>query len=94
MSTFDDFTKLFDISSAVVDEFLQNSLITTEMTSAITNLEMYPNEKFLVFGTNTSQLSESQIHKQIGDERLQKSNKSITLRLHELLTRTGLFKKP
>jgi hypothetical protein len=30
--TFEDFRKLFDISSAIINQFLQNSFIETEMT--------------------------------------------------------------
>jgi hypothetical protein len=67
--TFEDFTKLFDISSAIINEFLHISFIETEMTSAITNLQMSANEKVLVFGSNTRQYSEEKIVAKIEKER-------------------------
>ena len=65
MSTFDDFKKLFDISSLQINNFLQQSFIETEMTSSIKNILWNSNHKFILVGANTTQLSQETIIKKI-----------------------------
>lgn len=60
VANMDCFKELFEFikSSASINEFLSNSLIETEMTIANTTFVLDEGSTCLVFGSNTSQLSE------------------------------------
>ena len=67
ITDFNDFKTLFLISSSIIDEFLQHSFITTQMTESICNLKM--SESYLTFGGDSSQYTEDQINLCIDKER-------------------------
>lgn len=54
ISSFDDFKRLFEISSVTINQFLQKSFILTEMSSSITNIHMNAENKVLIVGGKSS----------------------------------------
>jgi hypothetical protein len=50
VNKFQDFKRLFRFSSAIINKFLQNSFVRTEMSNAITNIKWEKGDRSIIFG--------------------------------------------
>lgn len=65
VTTFKEFRTLFDISSSVIDDFLRNSFLETEMTEGVSTFNWSGDTDVMIIGSSTSQYSEEKIRNEI-----------------------------
>ena len=65
VATLPDFTRLFQVSSKQLTEFMEHIFYENEQTASVTSVPIDSATKMLVFGANSSQLNDESIAKMI-----------------------------